>query len=219
MRSISRFFLFPLGIVVVAFLWGCDAWTSAQGTVRDSWGRPIPDATITIKIGKESRTFHSVSDGRFIVSMWQPPFKQDVSITVAKSGYLDSEKHIKGPGRYKNFDMVLSRPHEESADTPESIVRAMFAEAPKNKHDVNCFRSIAPTMSVDQVVEKCGRPDAEIGSGLLIFVWNMPGGSSVSIGTSTLDSIGEVRFYDASTRKTSLLAKDKRRLNPDGTPR
>jgi hypothetical protein len=206
MQRTSRY-LPVLGVAALLLVCGCDAWTRAQGTVRDTWGRPIPDATITIKIGKESRAFHSLSDGRYLVSMWQPPFKQDVTITVAKSGYLESEKHIKGPGVYKDFDMVLSHPHEESADTPESIAKAMFFDAPENKHDVNCFRSLAPTMSVDQVAEKCGRPDAEVGSGLLIFVWNMPGGSSVSMGTSTLDRIGEVRFYDASSKKTSVLIK------------
>jgi hypothetical protein len=206
MQLTSRCFS-ALGVAASLLACGCDAWTRAEGTVRDTWGRPIPDATITIKIRKESRAFHSLPDGRYLVSMWQPPFKEDVTITVAKSGYLDSEKHIKGPGVYKDFDVVLSRPNEESADTPESIAKAMFFDAPENKHDVNCFRSLAPTMSVNQVVVKCGRPDAEVGSGIFIFVWNMPSGSSVSMGTSTLDRIGEVRFYDASSRKTSVLIK------------
>ena len=53
-------------IAVVLLLWGCDAWTRAQGTVRDSAGKPIPDAVVTLKIESDSRQFHSDKDGHYL---------------------------------------------------------------------------------------------------------------------------------------------------------
>jgi len=62
-------------------------------------------------------------------------------------------------------------------------------------------------MSMNTVVEKCGRPDAELGSGLYIFVWRLADGSMVSIGTATLQRIGDVKYTDPSGKKSSLLNK------------
>lgn len=93
------------------------------------------------------------------------------------------------------------------ADSPESIAKAMFPNAPDNRQDINCFRSLTVKMSVNDVVQKCGRPDEELGSGLYIFVWRMPDGSSVSIGTPYLERIGPVRLTDASGKTTILPRK------------
>jgi hypothetical protein len=92
-------------------------------------------------------------------------------------------------------------------ETPEAIAKAMFPNAPGNKQDINCFRSLTVKMSVNDVVEKCGRPDEELGSGLYIFVWHMADGSVVSIGTPYLEKIGPVRLTDASDKTTVLPGK------------
>jgi hypothetical protein len=60
-------------------------------------------------------------------------------------------------------------------------------------------------MSMNTVVEKCGRPDEELGSGIYIFVWHLADGSTISIGTPYLDRIADVRFTDASGKTSSLL--------------
>jgi len=99
----------------------------------------------------------------------------------------------------------IGQPLEQ--ETPEAIAKAMFPNAPDNKRDINCFRSLTVKMSVNDVVEKCGRPDAELGSGLYIFVWHMPDGSSVSIGTPYLERIGPVRLTDTSGKTTVLPRK------------
>jgi hypothetical protein len=99
----------------------------------------------------------------------------------------------------------IGQPSER--ETPEAIAKAMFPNASNNKQDINCFRSLTVKMSVNDVVEKCGRPDAELGSGLYIFVWRMPDGSSVSIGTPYLERIGPVRLTDASGNTTVLPRK------------
>jgi hypothetical protein len=69
------------------------------------------------------------------------------------------------------------------------------------------FRSLTVKVSVSDVVEKCGRPDEELGSGLYIFVWHMPAGSTVSIGTPHLERIGPVRLTDAFGKTTILPRK------------
>jgi hypothetical protein len=166
MLSISKCFL-SFGITVLLFTFGCDAWTKAQGTIRDPGGKPIQDAVITMKVGKDSRDFHSFEDGRFMVQMWQPPFKQDVTLTVTKPGYVSFEKQFKGPGTFKDFDIVLKPIRERPLDTPESIAKAMFPDALDNTHDIQCFRSLTFKMSINEVVQKCGRPDGEFGSGIL----------------------------------------------------
>src|SRR5882724_5395932 len=65
--------------------------------------------------------------------------------------------------------------------------------------------ALKPEMSMNTVVEKRGRPDAELGSGLYIFVWRLADGSMVSIGTATLQRIGDVKYTDPSGKKSSLL--------------
>ncbi len=116
--------------------------------------------------------------------------KVAVTIDVSKTGQLSEQETQRQP-----------------QETPEAIAKAMFPNAPDNKQDINCFRSLAVKMSVNDVVEKCGRPDEELGSGLYIFVWHMPDGSSVSIGTPYLERIGPVRLTDASGKTTVLPRK------------
>jgi hypothetical protein len=93
-----------------------------------------------------------------------------------------------------------------STETHQNIARAMFPNAPGKTKSVDCFRTLTPEMSVQAVVRKCGRPDEEVGSGAIFtFVWHMPDGSSVSIGTSTLERISEVKYTNESGNSSSLL--------------
>lgn len=193
-------------MVLVLSFSGCDAWTTAQGTIRDTSGKPIPDAVVTVKTRSDSREFHSLKDGQYLVQMWQPPFKQDVTLTVSKPGYDSFERRLKGPGTYKDFDVVLEPIPQEPPDS-KNIIKAMFPNAPDKPRHVECFRSLTPEMSVNAVVQKCGRPDGEFGSGIYIIVWEMPDGSSVSIGTPYLNRIGDVRLSDASGKTTYLPHK------------
>ncbi len=94
----------------------------------------------------------------------------------------------------------------ESTETHRNIARAMFPNAPEKRHSAECFRTLTPKISMQAVVEKCGRPDEEVGSGgVFIFVWHMPGGSSVSISTPTLERIGDVKYTNESDSSSSLL--------------
>lgn len=89
--------------------------------------------------------------------------------------------------------------------TSRSVVQEMFPNAPKKEENGECFRSLTPQMSISMVVEKCGRPDEEIGSGIYIFVYHLQDGSTVSIGTPSLNRIDYVVHTDASGKRTSLL--------------
>jgi len=70
---------------------------------------------------------------------------------------------------------------------------------------VSCFQALKPEMSMHAVVEKCGRPDEELGSGIYIFVWHLADGSTVSVGTPYLEKVGNIRWTDASGQTSSLL--------------
>jgi hypothetical protein len=63
------------------------------------------------------------------------------------------------------------------------------------------------------VVEKCGRPDEELGRGVYIFVWHLADGSTVSVGTPYLERIGDIRWTDASGQTSSLLGTRNRSVS------
>jgi hypothetical protein len=50
--------------------------------------------------------------------------------------------------------------------TPQSIVNDLFPSAPAQAQSGKCFDSLTPEMSMYLVVQKCGRPDEEIGGDL-----------------------------------------------------
>jgi len=81
-----------VGLTVFLLVSGCDAWTKAQGTVRDGVGSAIPDAIVTINVGSDSRQFRSDENGRYMVQISQPPWKVDCKLTVNKAGFVPYEK-------------------------------------------------------------------------------------------------------------------------------
>jgi hypothetical protein len=91
--------------------------------------------------------------------------------------------------------------------TPQSIVKDMFPGAPEKTQSVACFRSLTPEMSIDMVVQRCGRPDEEIGSGLYVFVYHLRDGSSVTVSTPYLDRIYYVGYTDARGQDVILLKR------------
>ena len=96
----------------------------------------------------------------------------------------------------------------QSRITPQSIPRELFPDAPEKTKSVDCFRTLTAHMSVYSVVQKCGRPDEELGSGIYIFVWHMTDGSSIAMGTPSLDKIYDVK-YIASVGKELLAVAEK----------
>jgi hypothetical protein len=95
----------------------------------------------------------------------------------------------------------------QPAVTPQTIAKAMFPNAPEKTQNIDCFRALTPEMSMDSVIQKCGRPDEEVGSGIYIFVWHMPDGSTIAIGTPYLKRIYDVIYTAPSGKRSSLLRK------------
>jgi len=91
--------------------------------------------------------------------------------------------------------------------TPQSAVKELFPNAPAKAETAECFRSLTPEMSMYAVVQKCGRPDEETGSGIYIFVYHLRDGSTVTIGTPDLYRIDHVHHTDSSGISSSLLTR------------
>lgn len=90
-------------------------------------------------------------------------------------------------------------------DSPDSIVKAMFPNAPQKAKGVDCFRQFNHNTSVNTVVQKCGSPDEELGSGVYIFVWHLADGSTVTLNTPYLSRIDYFGYRYASGKSGSLL--------------
>lgn len=99
----------------------------------------------------------------------------------------------------------LSRALEEPADSPESIAKPIFPGAPLKAQDIDCFRGFNHWTSVNAVVQKCGSPDEDLGSGVYIFVWRLADGSTVTLNTPDLSRIDYFRFRYPSGKNGSLL--------------
>lgn len=91
--------------------------------------------------------------------------------------------------------------------TPQSIVMELFPNAPEKSQTAECFRSLTHKMSMYAVVQECGRPDEEIGSGLYVFVYPLHDGSTVGISTPSLTRIDYATYTDKSGKSSSLLRR------------
>jgi len=83
----------------------------------------------------------------------------------------------------------------------------MFPNAPQKTQSVECFRSLTPEMSIYLVVQKCGRPDEEVGSGIAIFRYHLRDGSTVAISAMYLPKIDGVIYTDPSGKRSSILSR------------
>ena len=61
-------------------------------------------------------------------------------------------------------------------------VKYLFSYISDQAHDPACFPAFAPGNSMYKIVEKCGYPDEEIGSGVYIFVYHLQHGSVIISG-------------------------------------
>ncbi|PYU78355.1 MAG: hypothetical protein DMG50_27875 [Acidobacteria bacterium] len=93
-----------------------------------------------------------------------------------------------------------ARPHSS-----ESIAKAMFPGAPQKAQSVDCFRGFNHNTPVGTVVQRCGSPDEEVGSGVYIFVWHLADGSMVTLNTPYLSRIDYFGYRYASGKSGSLL--------------
>jgi hypothetical protein len=88
-----------------------------------------------------------------------------------------------------------------------SRLTMIFPKIPPTARTIEKFRQIKVGMSMEQLRAICGEPDADIGSGVNIYVYNLSDGSSVTIsGGSTIFRIRHSKpIQKISTADRSLL--------------
>ncbi len=87
------------------------------------------------------------------------------------------------------------------------ILKTVFPEAPVTARDLVDFRSLNRTMTISEVVNRCGVPDELSGSGFYTFTYHLRDGSFVHItATGTDDRILDANHLDAKGYGTSLFA-------------
>lgn len=198
-------------LALVVELVACDARTRVHGTVVDNEGNPIPSAAVRLTLAASGRAaqMSTQQDGNFSVELIHGPIAGRFDLVASKSGYEDYRQEI-AANTDQTLRIALRRTATQvpaSSVTPQSIIQEMFPHAHKKVENVDCFRSLTPQMSIYMAVEKCGRPDEEVGSGLYIFVYHLPDGSTVAMGTANLQRIDHITYKESSGRSVSLLGQ------------
>ena len=104
---------------VVVFLLGCDGATFVRGVVRDSEGKPIPEANVKLTAGGITRETKSMDDGEFEVGGTHAPFRVQLTLSVTKAGYKPFEKLISSSdGVHQAIDVALE-PSSDRSSSPK----------------------------------------------------------------------------------------------------
>ena len=82
----------------------------------------------------------------------------------------------------------------------------LFPNAPDRAKDAECFRSLPKQVSMYQVVERCGRPNAEVGSGFMIFEYQFKDGSYILANCgSSPEKVYSLRFIDRRGKHEDII--------------
>jgi len=87
-----------------------------------------------------------------------------------------------------------------------SALDQMFPNKPKTYRELDRFRKLNRSMSIADVVLRCGEPDEIGGSGISIFVYHLSDGSLVAIGaTDTTKPILYANHIETSGKASALI--------------
>ena len=117
----------------------------------------------------------------------------------------DAQKEASSPPPAQPVEKTADAIPPSATDTPESIVRKIFPNAPETARSIDCFRSFPRGISMYAVVDKCGRPDEEFGSGIGYFRYDLNDGSRVYIRWTDINHIQQIENVEKSGKTTSLL--------------
>src|SRR5205823_10924340 len=92
-----------------------------------------------------------------------------------------------------------------------STEQAFAQQIPLTARTLEAFRRIKPHMSMKQVIEICGVPDKDIGSGIHIYVYRLSDGSIVRIGTPDKKRLVYVVHVLPSGEARSVITISKRK--------
>jgi len=79
--------------------------------------------------------------------------------------------------------------------------------APPTARDIDRFKHITATMSMEDVVRICGVPDQETGSGIHIFIYKLDDSSEIWIGTGDLKKLLYIKRRFSDGRSEDMLKK------------
>jgi hypothetical protein len=123
----------------------------------------------------------------------------------SKPQVKDTQKEASSPPPALPVEKTADTVPPSATDTPESIVRKIFPNARETVRSIDCFRSFPRGVSMNAVVDKCGRPDGEYGSGIGYFIYHLNDGSTVNIRWTDINHIQEMEHVNKSRKRTSLL--------------
>ncbi len=181
--------------------------------VTDPSGTGIPNADIRLSPSQEAASSHLKTANNGELTLKLTPGGYTLSVICA--GFKTSSTRI----TVRDVDEIQTIPiglqigdtgspgvyMDAVTPSTQGITTVMFPNAPKKAQSVECFRSLRRGMSMEAVVQKCGRPDDQLGSGIYIFVWRLADGSTVTIGTPYLEKICDVRYLDPKGKSSILL--------------
>lgn len=89
----------------------------------------------------------------------------------------------------------------------KEILRTLFPKAPATARDPANFRSLKQTMTMTEIVAKCGVPDELSGSGVYVFSYRLSDGTFVNISATGTDSpILYANHVDAEGHGSDLVS-------------
>lgn len=89
----------------------------------------------------------------------------------------------------------------------KEILRTLFPKAPITSRDFASFLSLKRTMTMSEIVTKCGAPDELSGSGVYVFSYHLSDGTNVNISATGTDTpILYANHLDAEGRGSDLVS-------------
>jgi hypothetical protein len=199
-----------------AYKKGCRQTFRANLSWRELMISPSGQTAILVKNGESCGTagcalsvFVEQPDGNFIQVLGAGGEVGTLSSIKVLKTITKSHYDIQKTWHDRKTQTLYTWDGSRYTSEPQRIAMALFPSAPEKSQTVSCFRALKPEMSMYAVVEKCGRPDEELGSGVYIFVWHLTDGSTVWVGTPYMEKIGDIRWTDASGKASSLLGTNK----------
>ena len=92
--------------------------------------------------------------------------------------------------------------------SPDSSATATYASStPKNalRYSIDYYKSLSLNTPLATITSKIGKPDADIGSGIHIFVYKLPHNEAVWIGSADLQKLMYVKQKKADGTFVNLL--------------
>ena len=170
--------------------------------IRDLKGTGFDDIVVRCKQVSYSDSGRAkIDDSTVIYSLSGGEFKRrrvtDLSETVALTAKVC---RANSPSLLCKLPGYMTTTSGQNAALDE-----MFPRAPKTARDLPTFRALNRTMSMSDVVRRCGEPDELGGSGIAIFIYHLDDGSLVAIGATGTTGPLLYANHIATTGKASAL--------------